>query len=133
MAQRAAPMNYGTHNLEFLEAELEKQGDSCLQALKPDAAARDVLDRMFRPYVPQFDMQQWLDHIDPLEVLLCYKHIADLKYGVDKDGREHVSCDAIDRLLVNARFLAYMGICAPAEFSRPRRLREGDRRVRRTH
>jgi len=114
LANRSVPINYGTHNLNDLEAELVRQGDSCFDQLRPDASAREVFARMFHRSVSNFIMQDWIDHQEALELLLCYAHIADLKYGMDKDGR-NILAVTTSTVIMNSRFLAYIA-CARRNF-----------------
>jgi hypothetical protein len=111
---RSVPINYGNHNLNDLEAELVRQGDSCLDQLRPDASGREVFARMFHPSVSNFIMQDWIDHQEMLELLLCYAHIADLKYGMDKDGR-NILAVMPSTMIMNSRFLRYIA-CARRNF-----------------
>ena len=79
LANRAARIRYNSHDLEYLEGELLRQGDTDLNALRPSAVAREVFARMFNRSVSDFIMQDWLDHREALELLLCYEHASDLK------------------------------------------------------
>lgn len=114
LANRRVDINYGTHDLTYLELQLLKQGDMCLDAHRPEPAAQEVFDRMFHRHVSNFIMQDWLDHQEALELLLCYTHIANLKYGMDKEG-QNILAVTPSTAIMNRRFLAYVG-CARRHF-----------------
>jgi hypothetical protein len=107
LAHRAVPIRYNTHDLDYLESELLRQGDTELKALQPDAAAKEVFGRMFNRSVSNFIMQDWLDHREALELLLCYEHSADLKYGVDRGG-QHILAVTPSSVTMNTTFLLYI-------------------------
>jgi hypothetical protein len=48
LANRSVAINYGTHSLKDLDEHLVREGDSCLEPLRPDAHAREVFGRMFK-------------------------------------------------------------------------------------
>ena len=62
----------------------------------------------------EFFVQDWLNHQEALELLLCYEHIADLKYGIDKDGRNILAVTP-STMIMNRRFLGYIA-CARRNF-----------------
>lgn len=105
LANRSVPIRYNTHDLEFLEGELRRQGNTDLKALRPNVHAREVFARMFNRSVSNFIMQDWLDHREALELLLCYEHAADLKYGVDRDG-QHILAVTPSSMIMNMTFLS---------------------------
>jgi len=109
LASRSAPIEYATHDLEALERELEARGDAELAELRPDAAAREVFARLFSRTTGNFIVQNWLDHRDSLEILLCYEHTADLKYGIAKDG-QYLSAVTTSTTMMNTRFLRYVAV-----------------------
>jgi len=43
LANRTVAINYGTHSLKQLDEYLVREGDSCLEPLRPDAYACEVL------------------------------------------------------------------------------------------
>jgi hypothetical protein len=114
LANRSVPIKYGTHSLKYLDEHLVRQGDSCLEELRPDAPAREVFARMFHRTVANFIMQDWLNHQEALELSLCYEHIADLKYGMDKDG-SNILAVTPSTMIMNRRFLGYIE-CARRDF-----------------
>jgi len=114
LANRSVPISYGTHSLKELDEHLVRQGDSCLEPLRPDADAREAFTRMFRRTTRNFIMQDWIEHQEALELLLCYEHVADLKYGMDKDGRNILAVTP-STVIMNRRFLGYIG-CARRNF-----------------
>jgi len=87
LANWSVAINYGTHSLKHLDEHLVREGESCLEQLRPDAHAQEVFDRMCQRTTREFFVPDWLNHQEALELLLCYEHIADLTYGIDKDGR----------------------------------------------
>jgi hypothetical protein len=115
LANRSVPIDYGsTHSLTDLEGHLVRKGDSCFEQLKPDASSREVFARMFHRSVGNFSMQDLIDHQEALELLLCYKHIANLKYGMDKNGRNILAVTPSTKIM-NSRFLGYIA-CARRNF-----------------
>ena len=114
LANRSVPLKYGTHSLKYLDEHLVRQGDSCLEELRPDARACEVFARMFHRTVANFIMKDWLNHQEALELLLCYEHIADLKYGMDKDG-SNILAVTPSTMIMNRRFLGYIA-CARRNF-----------------
>ena len=115
LANRSVPIEYGKiHNLTVLENHLVQQGDSCFEKLRPDASAREVFARMFQPDVGNFIMADWRRHAEAIELLLCYRHIADLKYGMDKQGR-NILAVTLSTVIMNSRFLGYVE-CARRNF-----------------
>ena len=109
LATQSAPIKYATHDLEALERELEVRGDAGLAELRPDAAAREAFARLFSRTTDNFIVQDWLDHRDSLEILLCYEHTADLKYGIAKDG-QYLSAVTTSSAMMNTRFLKYVAV-----------------------
>jgi len=107
LANRAVAINYATHDLDYLEEQLVLNGNTDIASMRPDQAAKEVFDRMFNPTVSNFVMQDWLDHREALEILVCYAHSADLKYGMDKSG-EHILTVTPSTSVMNARFLGYI-------------------------
>jgi len=107
LASRSVAIKYDTHSLKQLDEHLVRQGDSCLEPLRPDERAREVFGRMFQPIVDNFVMQDWLSHHEALELLVCYEHVADLKYGIDKDG-SHILAVMPSTVPLNRRFLGYV-------------------------
>jgi hypothetical protein len=61
-----------------------------------------------------FVMQDWQDHQEALEVLLCYDRFADLNYGIAKDGRNILTVMS-STMIMNRRFLGYVA-CARRNF-----------------
>jgi hypothetical protein len=115
LANRCVPIDYGSiHNLKELEEYLVRQGDSHIEQLRPDASAREVFARMFDRNVSNFIMQDWIDHQEALELLICYKHTANLKYGMDKKGR-NILAVTTSTVIMNRRFLGYLA-CARRNF-----------------
>ena len=114
LANRSVAINYGTHSLKHLDEHLVREGDSCLEQLRPDAHAQEVFDRMCQRTTREFFVQDWLNHQEALELLLCYEHIADLKYGIDKDGRNILAVTP-STMIMNRRFLGYIA-CARRNF-----------------
>ena len=115
LANRCASIDYGsTHNLTDLENHLIEQGDSCFEQLRPDAGAREVFAQMFRPSVGNFIMPDWKGHEEAIELLLCYTHTANLKYGMDRQGR-NILAVTLSTVIMNARFLGHIA-CARRNF-----------------
>jgi hypothetical protein len=114
LASRSVQIKYDTHSLKQLDEHLVAQGDLCLEPLRPDARAREVFGRMFQPKVDNFVMQDWLTHHEALELLVCYEHVAGLKYGIDKDGRGILAVLPAT-VPLNRRFLGYVA-CARGSF-----------------
>jgi hypothetical protein len=114
LANRAVPMQYGTHSLKKLDEHLVQQGDSCLEPLRPDSRAREIFGRMFQRAVDNSIIQDWKEHAEALELLLCDEHIADLKYGIDKGGRGILAV-TVSTVIMNRRFLGYIA-CARRNF-----------------
>ena len=71
LANRSVAINYGTHSLKHLDEHLVREGDSCLEQLRPDAHAQEVFDRMCQRTTREFFVQDWLNHQEALELLLC--------------------------------------------------------------
>jgi hypothetical protein len=65
LANRSVPIKYDSHSLKQLDEHLIRQGDSCLEPLRPDARAREVFGQMFQPSVHNFVMEDYaLDKCD---------------------------------------------------------------------
>jgi hypothetical protein len=115
LANRSVPIDYSrTHNLATLDEHLVQQGDSCFDHVRPEPTAREVFARMFQPKVSSFIMADWIRHAEALELLLCYKHTANLKYGMDIQGR-HILAVTPSTVMMNSRFLGYIA-CARRNF-----------------
>ena len=54
LANRSVAINYGTHSLKHLDEHLVREGDSCLEQLRPDAHAQEVFDRMCNALLANF-------------------------------------------------------------------------------
>jgi hypothetical protein len=59
----------------------------------------------------------WKRHAEAIELLLCYKHTGDLKYGMDKQGR-NILAVTVSTVMMNPRFLGYVA-CARRNFPHP--------------
>jgi hypothetical protein len=102
-------MNSKTHNLECLEDQLVQHGDVEFEEIRPNATANEVFSRMYRRVVKNFMIQESLDHREALELLVCYNYAADLKYGIDTEGRNLLAA-APSTAPMNSLFLRYISI-----------------------
>jgi len=84
------------------------------RTIKAGCVCMRSFGRMFQRNTRNFVMQDWLDHQEALELLLCYDHIADLKYGIAKDGRNILAVTP-STMIMNRRFLGYVA-CARRNF-----------------
>jgi hypothetical protein len=109
LANRSVLIDYKTHNLECLENQLVQHGDVEFEQIRPDATAKELFSRIYGQTVRNFPMQEWRDHREALELLVCYNYAADLKYGIDKNGRNLLAV-APSTGATNSRFLGYISI-----------------------
>ena len=114
LANRSVSIDYGSHNLADLEDHLVQHGDSCFEQLRPDANARQVFTRVCQRHVPEFRISDWQDHREALELLLCYVYNADLKYGMNKAGK-NILAVTVSTMIMNSRFVGYIA-CARRNF-----------------
>jgi hypothetical protein len=114
LANRSVPIRYRTHSLKELDDHLVRQGDSCFEPFRPEERAREVFGRMFQRTTDNFIFKDWIRDHEPLELLVCYEHVADLKYGIDKDGRNILAVMPAT-VPMNRRFLGYIA-CARRNF-----------------
>jgi hypothetical protein len=109
LANRSIPITYRTHNLENPHKHLVQRGDVELEQITPDATAKELFAQMYCRNTRNFDLQKLLDHREALELLVCYNYAADLKYGIDKQGKHFLAVVPATSIM-NVRFLRHISI-----------------------
>ena len=107
IVEATSQASFGRRNFFGAKLSLRVAAPSILRGFAASAHDRPRLaSKAANRTATDFIMQDWIDHRDALEILVCYRHAANLKYDIDKDGGNILPATP-STVLVNFQVLRY--------------------------